>query len=493
MGASASASFAPMLHEEACKPSDGSDLRDYASALDEAVRLRRTLAAIRSEVSANRPGAAFEHCGPDGVWRGYSPQQNVLLAVAQSRDPDGSVDLPGMPLQVRFGAAATSIVLPRQPDTGMIQVHSDGSARVVRCNVESCRTFSFRRPDGVWHRLAPDQCAAIATNIAHSPHAGSIVVAGTPFEVSWNHGAVYNGQLAETGLVVRNLQTDTVSVARGEWGAYLGPAAPPAPMGQQPVYYAQRPGYSPMQPNYQPMMPGPGYQPMQPGYAPTQPGYAPTQPGYQQTQPGYTPAMMMQPGYAPQYQHQPPIMQQQQQQQQQPMQYQHQQPQQQQRQAQTKQATSDRRYNTGALAGGAVLATGVGAVGALAISNPHATASVVTGGAHDAAQWAGTAGVTGAAADAARWSGGAAGDASQWISGTAMPALGHAAGDASQWVTGAAMPTLGHAAGDAAQWGGGAASALGHVGGDVADGAAGAAQGAVEFFREASNLFSSIF
>ena len=103
MGAAASAQFGPTLDLAASKPSDGSDLQTLEAARAEAVMLRRVLAAIRQQVAADGGAAAFEHLGPDGSWERYSPEQSCLIAVGLGRDPNGQLDLPGGPFQVRFG------------------------------------------------------------------------------------------------------------------------------------------------------------------------------------------------------------------------------------------------------------------------------------------------------------------------------------------------------------------------------------------------------
>lgn len=106
------------------------EAREYARAVAE----RAVIEAAREAVSGFHKGEArFSHRGPSG-WEGYSPQHNDVIARALKASPgSGTVQLPGIPFEVRWGAQAISAKLVHPPPEGIIQVNTRSqNTRVVR-------------------------------------------------------------------------------------------------------------------------------------------------------------------------------------------------------------------------------------------------------------------------------------------------------------------------------------------------------------------------
>lgn len=68
------------------------------------------------------------------AWTAYSDRMCVLIADAEAQQPDGgTLRLPGLPFEVRWGGEATSYRMRARPSTGFIQVNiHNGNTRVAR-------------------------------------------------------------------------------------------------------------------------------------------------------------------------------------------------------------------------------------------------------------------------------------------------------------------------------------------------------------------------
>ena len=77
--------------------------------------------------------AIYEHQDSRGVWTAYDNATASILEAAVRSNPNAVVRLPGIPFEVRFGAAARSARIQQPPPTGALQVniHNENS-RVVR-------------------------------------------------------------------------------------------------------------------------------------------------------------------------------------------------------------------------------------------------------------------------------------------------------------------------------------------------------------------------
>jgi hypothetical protein len=422
MGAGASAQFGPALDAAASRPADGSDLRDFNTAKNEAIQLRRTLAALRLQV-ANSQGATacFEHLhAGTGVWTRYSPEQSCLIALAQSKCPDGVIQMPGLPFVVKCGINAICDRLPQPPDSGLLQVNTaSGAFRMVRIALGTAPAFAQKTAHGTFQPLSPAQNSLIVSAVVAAPHGGKKAV-GPGFEIRWGAEATtqHYPQPPLTGLILVGPDGGS-TVIRGQWG--------PLPVQMQQMPRMPQQGGGPMYagggvPQYQPE--GGGH----PFAGSGGPGFVGPVPG--QRQGGVVPG---QGGAAPV--------------------------------GKGQQSAG----GGGGLGVGGAVAVGLvgGAVGAgvvLAASNPGA----VVGGANAASQWAGQniatdAQVIGGLQDAAHWSGGAANsvgnwtagaanDAAQWGTNQAAPAIGGAAQDVGQWTTNSAAPAIGGAVSVAGNW-----------------------------------------
>ena len=447
MGAGASAQFGPALDAAASRPADGSDLRDFNTAKNEAIQLRRTLAALRLQV-ANSQGATacFEHLhAGTGVWTRYSPEQSCLIALASSKCPDGVIQMPGLPFVVKCGINAICDRLPQPPDSGLLQVNTaSGTCRMVRIALGTAPAFAQKTAHGTFQPLAPAQNSLIASAVVAAPHGGKKAV-GPGFEIRWGAEATtqHYPQPPLTGLILVGPDGGS-TVIRGQWG--------PLPVQMQQMPRMPQQGGGPMYagggaPQYQPE--GGGH----PFAGSGGPGFVGPVPGQRQggVVPGQGGVVPGQGGAAP-----------------------------------VGKGQQSAGGGGGLGVGGAVAAGLVGgAVGAgvvLAASNPGA----VVGGANAASQWAGQniatdAQVIGGLNDAAQWSSGAANTAGNWTTNQAAPAIGGAASvagnwtagaanDVSQWGTNQAAPAIGGAAQDVGQWSqnhaapaiGGAASVAGN-------------------------------
>ena len=79
---------------------------------------------------------AYQHQDPAGAWGDFAPKHCEIIARAMALNPGaGSVTLPDIPFEVRWGTNAKSAKMPNIPNTNMIQVNvNNGNSRIVRRN-----------------------------------------------------------------------------------------------------------------------------------------------------------------------------------------------------------------------------------------------------------------------------------------------------------------------------------------------------------------------
>merc|ERR1719337_606262 len=82
--------------------------------------------------------AIYEHQDSRGVWTAYDNATASILEAAVRSNPNAVVRFPGIPFEVRFGAAARSARIQQPPPTGALQVniHNENSRAAFQSAAE---------------------------------------------------------------------------------------------------------------------------------------------------------------------------------------------------------------------------------------------------------------------------------------------------------------------------------------------------------------------